>query len=62
VLSVLAVLFFTLITGPTIQKITGKLSLNLISRTFGMILIAIAIQFIVDGLQDVFPGWTFQAR
>jgi multiple antibiotic resistance protein len=57
VLGVLAILFFTLLTGPIIQKITGELSLNLISRIFGMILIAIAVQFIVEGLREVFPGW-----
>jgi len=57
VLGVLAMLFFTLITGPAIQKITGELSLNLISRIFGMILIAIAVQFMVEGFREVFPGW-----
>jgi multiple antibiotic resistance protein len=57
VLGVLALLFFTLITGPAIQKITGDLSLNLASRIFGMILIAIAVQFMVEGLTEVFPGW-----
>jgi multiple antibiotic resistance protein len=57
VLGVLAALFFTLITGPAIQKITGDLSLNLVSRIFGMILIAIAVQFMVEGLKEVFPGW-----
>ena len=55
---VLAVLFFTLLLGPYIQKRTGELPLNLISRVFGMILIAIAVQFMVEGLRDVFPGWT----
>ena len=54
---VLAVLFFTLLLGPYIQKRTGELPLNLISRVFGMILIAIAVQFMVEGLTDVFPGW-----
>jgi multiple antibiotic resistance protein len=54
---VLAALFFTLITGPAIQRITGDLSLNLVSRIFGMILIAIAVQFTVEGLKEVFPGW-----
>jgi len=58
VLAVLTLLFFTLITGPAIQKVTGELSLNLISRIFGMILIAIAVQFMVGGLSEVFPGWT----
>jgi multiple antibiotic resistance protein len=57
ILGVLAVLFFTLITGPAIQRITGDLSLNLVSRIFGMILIAIAVQFMVEGLTEVFPGW-----
>jgi multiple antibiotic resistance protein len=55
---VLAVLFFTLLLGPYIQERTGELPLNLISRVFGMILIAIAVQFMVEGLRDVFPGWT----
>ena len=54
---VLAVLFFTLLLGPYIQKRTGELPLNLISRVFGMILIAIAVQFMVEGLTEVFPGW-----
>jgi multiple antibiotic resistance protein len=57
VLGVLAILFFTLITGPAIQKVTGELSLNLISRIFGMILIGIAVQFMVEGLKEVFPRW-----
>jgi multiple antibiotic resistance protein len=56
-LGVSAILFFTLITGPVIQKVTGELPLNLISRIFGMILIAIAVQFMVEGLRAVFPGW-----
>jgi len=55
--AVLAVLFFTLLLGPVIQNRTGELPLNLISRVFGMILIAIAVQFMVEGLQTVFPGW-----
>jgi len=57
VLGVVTILFFTLITGSAIQKISGELSLNLISRIFGMILIAIAVQFMVEGLREVFPGW-----
>jgi multiple antibiotic resistance protein len=53
----LAILYLTLMTGPYIQQKVGELPLNLISRVFGMILIAIAVQFMVDGLQTVFPGW-----
>lgn len=57
VLGVLAVVYFTLLLGPAVQRITGDLSLNLVSRVFGMILIAIAVQFMVEGLKDLFPGW-----
>lgn len=57
VLGVLTILLFTLLAGPSIQKLTGELSLDLISRIFGMILIAIAVQFMVEGLLKAFPGW-----
>jgi multiple antibiotic resistance protein len=55
---VLALLFLTLITGPAVAKLTGEMPLRLTSRVFGMILIAIAVQFMAEGLRAVFPGWT----
>jgi len=55
--AVLSLLFLTLITGPSIAKLAGEMPLRLTSRVFGMILIAIAVQFMVDGLRTVFPGW-----
>ncbi len=60
VIGVLAVLYATLLGGSVIQHLTGRLPLELISRVFGMILIAISVQFIVEGLLTVFPGWTGQ--
>jgi multiple antibiotic resistance protein len=59
-LAVLAILYLTLLSGPYIQKVTGQLPLKLSSRVFGMILIAIAVQFMVEGLVEVFPGWVNQ--
>lgn len=56
-MGVLAILYLTLLSGPYIQKLTGQLPLKLSSRVFGMILIAIAVQFMVEGLVEVFPGW-----
>lgn len=56
-LAVLAILYATLLLSPFIQRLTGELPLNLISRVFGMILIAISVQFMVEGLTEVFPGW-----
>ena len=55
-IAVLTVLFFTLVTGNLIQQVTGDLTLKLTSRLFGIILIAIAVQFAIGGLGEVFPG------
>ena len=57
VVGVLGILHLTLLSGPAIQKVTGELPLELVSRVFGMILIAIAVQFMVEGLIEVFQGW-----
>ena len=57
VLGVLGILYLTLLSGPLIQRVTGDLPLELIARVFAMILIAIAVQFMVEGLLEVFPGW-----
>lgn len=56
-LGVLAIVFVVLLLSQAIQKIIGNLFLDLVSRVFGMILIAISIQFMVEGLSDIFPGW-----
>jgi multiple antibiotic resistance protein len=57
ILAILGILYLTLLSGPFIQRVTGDLPLNLISRVFGLILIAISVQFMVEGLVEVFPGW-----
>jgi small neutral amino acid transporter SnatA (MarC family) len=54
---VLALLLLTLVSGGLIIKLTGTLPLQLISRVFGLILIAISVQFMVEGLTTVFPAW-----
>lgn len=57
IIGVLSILYVTLLGGSVIQRFIGQLPLELISRVFGMILIAISVQFIVEGLNTVFPGW-----
>ena len=49
--------YFVLISGNRIKNYTGELPLMVITRLFGLILIAIAVQLIVEGLGDVFPSW-----
>jgi multiple antibiotic resistance protein len=55
-LAVLAALFLTLVAASNIQRVTGEMPLKMLSRLFGMILIAIAVQFAVEGLGTLFPA------
>lgn len=50
-------IYFILISGSNIKKFTGDLPLMVVTRLFGLILIAIAIQLMVEGLGEVFPNW-----
>lgn len=54
-LAVLAALFLTLVAASSIQRVTGEMPLKMLSRLFGIILIAIAVQFAVEGLGTLFP-------
>lgn len=56
-LAVLTLLLLILLSGTLIKQMVGTLPLELISRVFGLILIAISVQFMVEGLLQVFPGW-----
>lgn len=45
-----------LVAGP-ITKALGRTGLNVATRFMGLILAAIAVEFISSGLLDIFPGW-----
>ena len=42
--------------SPWIAKRLGKSGMNIITRIMGLILAAIAIEFISSGLKGLFPG------
>ena len=45
-----------LITADRIQRLLGVTGLNVMNRVIGLIIGAIAVQFMFDGLKDTFPG------
>ncbi len=45
--------YFLLASAPTFYRLLGKTGLNLVTRIMGIILTAIAVQFIIDGLMSV---------
>jgi hypothetical protein len=40
-----------------VSRVFGRTGLNVISRIMGLILAAVAIQFVLDGTREAFPGW-----
>jgi multiple antibiotic resistance protein len=58
VLVVAAAIAVVLFFAPRLQKILGNSGMNILSRIFGLILLAIAVQSIIDALTDAFPVLT----
>jgi multiple antibiotic resistance protein len=51
--SVIALL--TLRSASVIARVLGKTGLNMIGRVMGLVLAAVAMQFVLDGLKEAFP-------
>ena len=54
---VMAVVLLALLAAPRIRDLVGDLALEVQTRLFGMILAAVAVQLMVEGLGEVFPDW-----
>lgn len=50
--SVLVVTFVLFIASGVLERVLGPLGINVITRLLGMLLAALAVQFILDGLAD----------
>jgi multiple antibiotic resistance protein len=50
---VLAVTWLLMLFAPTVQRVLGVTGLHVISRVMGLLLAALAVQFVFDGIS----GW-----
>ena len=53
-LSVLLIVFLAFLSAPPIERALGKIGINIVTRVLGMLLAALATQFVVDGVRQSF--------
>jgi multiple antibiotic resistance protein len=56
--AVSAITLVTLRSAAIVARVLGKTGINVIGRVMGLILAAVATQFVLDGLHEAFPGLT----
>jgi len=44
--------FLTFLIAPMIERVLGRVGINIVTRVLGMLLAALAVQFILDGLRS----------
>jgi multiple antibiotic resistance protein len=55
IVAVSALTFLTLRSASLVLRVLGKTGVNVIGRVMGLILAAVAMQFVLDGLHEAFP-------
>ena len=51
IIAVLLIVLLAFFVAPAIERILGKTGLNIVTRVLGMLLAALAVQFVLDGLR-----------
>jgi multiple antibiotic resistance protein len=52
--TVLASVFVAFLLAPYLERLLGKTGINILTRLLGMLLAALAVQFILDGVSQSF--------
>lgn len=55
---VLGLTLASLMSAPLIMRLLGETGTNVIGRLLGLVLAALAVQYVLDGIADSFPGLT----
>lgn len=55
---VLGLTLVSLLSAPLIMRLLGETGTNVIGRLLGLVLAALAVQYVLDGIADSFPGLT----
>lgn len=50
--------YLTLKNAGRIRNILGATGMNVMAKVFSLLLMALAIELVIDALKHVFPGWT----
>lgn len=56
IISVSLLALLGLLVAPLVDTVMGKTGMNVISRVMGLIITAISIEFIADGVKELLPG------
>ena len=56
-LATMVIIFLVFFISPKFEHKVDRLAFTVATRMFGLILAAIAVQFMVEGLAQVFPNW-----
>jgi multiple antibiotic resistance protein len=56
-IAVTAILSYLILAGASrVDRVLGRTGLNILERVAGLLLAAIAIQFVIDGIAEAMPG------